>query len=304
MTLIEWITSYDPALKRLLSKYLLNEIIEVEESPMITSYLSHYHKDSHLLGEGFYSPKWTSSHYILLELKYMEIDPNHPIFIDALTHLVDHMWQQDGKVNRYRHQDLCVVGMLASMLAYANSLDERLFEMIDYILMHQMPDGGFNCQWETKDTNKSSVHTSLTILEMIKDYEKRGYTYRIDELVIVKKDIIQILLKRHLYKTMALDEPIHKDMMIPHYPARWKYDILRVLEVFSDLDVDYDARMKDALDHLKSMLKAGKMPKGPTIPGLTYFQLENERYGRFNTYRMLKVLKAYDKSLYQDLLRK
>ncbi len=86
MTLIEWITSYDPALKRLFSKYVLNEIIEVEESPMITSYLSHYHKDSHLLGEGFYSPKWTSSHYILsnrfrkLPLQRIKLEMNETNF--------------------------------------------------------------------------------------------------------------------------------------------------------------------------------------------------------------------------------
>lgn len=302
MGVIDWIKDYDPSLERLVSKYLLDEPFHDVKSPLIESYLKQYDPKRHRLGEGFYSPKWRSSHYTLLELKYLEIDPKDPIYLDALTHLVDEMWDQDGKVNRYRHQDLCVVAMMVSLLSYQSSLDERLFEMMDYILLHQMPDGGFNCQWETKDTKKSSVHTTLTVLEMIKDYEKASYLYRIEELKKVKHDIIEVLLKRHLFKTMDLNDIIHKDMMIPHYPPRWKYDILRALEAFVDLGISYDIRMKDALDHLKSMLKHGKMPKGPMIPGLIYHQIEDERYGRFNTYRMLKVLKAYEVKTYQDIV--
>lgn len=301
MHVIDWLLSKDKTIQRLTKIKLLNEKIPYDASGLITRYLSYYNKNLKRFS-GFYTPKWTSSHYVLLELVDLEIDPKHDIFLEALIELKNHLWFNLGQVNRYRHQDLCVVSMLLKMCAYASVNDEDIYEMTDYILEHQMRDGGYNCQWETKETDKSSVHTTLSTLEAFYMYLNQGYTYRLDDVMLQMKAAEETLLKRDLFKSHQTGEPISHEFLDPHYPPRWKYDILRALYYFSTSNHPYDARMDEALNHLISLLKNGYMKKEKTIPGELYFQLEEEKYGAFNTLRMLEIIKVYRKDLYKEMM--
>lgn len=47
-----------------------------------------------------------------------------------------------GKVRAYRHQDLCVVAMILKIRLEAKINDNINKEMMDYIIGHQMKDGG------------------------------------------------------------------------------------------------------------------------------------------------------------------
>jgi hypothetical protein len=51
-----------------------------------------------------------------------------------------------------------------------------------------MIDGGFNCLLNTVGATHSSLHSTISVLEGILEYEKNGYTYRLSELAKAKLD--------------------------------------------------------------------------------------------------------------------
>ena len=83
VNVLDVLLSSDPVIERLTRKHLLKQNQAYCHSGYIERYLNLYDADKHLFGGGIYSPKWISTHYTMLELKYMEIDPNHPIYQDA-----------------------------------------------------------------------------------------------------------------------------------------------------------------------------------------------------------------------------
>lgn len=303
MTVIDILLSHDPVIERLTKIHLQNEKVPFIETSYIKRYLDLYNPISRTW-EGVYSPKWISTHYTMLELMYMEIDPKHPVYQEALATLLDKEWKEQGQYHTLRHQDMCVVGMLLGLASYGKSKDSKLHEMIDYILAHIMPDGGWNCDWERKPAPRiSSVHTTLSVLEGLHHFQKAGYSYKLNEVKISMLTAIQTLLKRHLYQAHETKEPIHEAMVKPSYPPRWKYDILRALEFFVEIGYPDDLRMTDAINLVIAQMKGPFMPKGSAIPGKLHFKLEEGRYGMFNTLRALKVLKHFRRPLYEKLIK-
>lgn len=302
MNVIEWLLEGDESVSFLTKKHLLNGKPEQKNLGFIKRYLDEYDRDHHMFGSGVYGPKWISTHYTMLELKYMEISFDHPIYQDALKTLLEYEWHNNGMYRKNRHQDMCIVGMLLNISCYGQTKDHKIYQMIDYILDHQFIDGGWNCTWEFKHPKISSVHTTLSIIEGLHEYVINNYNYRIEEVKQKISDGIDCLLNRRIFLKKSLNEPIDKFMADVHYPPRWKYDVLKALEFFSNCNLPYDDRMKDAILHLKSLMIGPYLKKGIKIPGIIHFQLEDERFGRFNTLRALKVLKTYDKMTYETLI--
>ena len=78
------------------------------------------------------------------------------------------------------------------------------------------------------------------------------------------------------------------------FPVRWKYDILRCLDLFRRYDVPYDPRMDEALDRLARARGPDGRWKAASQAGATYFVIEkNGSPGKWNTLRALRVLAAY-----------
>ena len=82
------------------------------------------------------------------------------------------------------------------------------------------------------------------------------------------------------------------------FPSRWRYDILRALVYFADIGAPYDPRMKDAIDVLISKRRQdGTWPVQAKHIGLVHFDMEQMGApSRFNTLRVLRVLKQYGHS--------
>ncbi len=305
MHVIDWLMKQNPVIKRLTAIHLLNQDIPYTNEGYINDYLDLFDHEKKLWGQGVYSPKWISTHYTMLELMTMEINPQNAIYQEGLKTLLKYLWPAHGMYNKRVHVDMCVAAMVLNMCAYGQLKEPKIDEMIDYILAHPMPGGGWNCSWERKPKpHIASVHTTLSVLEALHQFLHQGYTYRRDEVREALYQGIETLLSRDLYKNKKTGVPIHPTMTKGSYPARWKYDILRVLEFLTTMHFPYDPRMQDALNLLKSEMKGPFMPKGSKIPGLIHFPLEQGRYGAFNTLRMLKVLKMYEPDTYQYLIQK
>ena len=230
----------------------------------------------------------------------MEINPNNHIYQRSLSNYVTKFFKHYHLDEDITRHDLCIAGMMVDMLSYGKVEHEYFFPQIDYILDHKMPDGGWNCRYNHKPYPKiSSVYTTMNVIEGLNTYIDQGYEYRIEE---VKKSIlegIQVLLSRNLIYKKHTTEPIHDFMTKHHFPYRWKYDYLRILEFLAKIKHPYSEEIIPAMHILIDSLKQGKLSKGSKISGLIHFNLEDGRYGRFNTLRAYIVLKHFEPKLFE-----
>lgn len=301
--ILDWLLNGDPAIQRLVSKYLLDAPIAYAESGMIDRYLKEFDPQTGLWGGGVYGPKWISTHYTLRELKYLEINPQHPYYLQGLRKVMDGEWRTLDNSKMPEHQDVCVVAMVVSLACYAKIDDIRINEMMEYLLKRQMSDGGWNCSWDSRSNpaQKSSLHTTLSVLEAFYDYKANGNIHFLEAIETSRPLGEDFILRKQLLRSERTGEIIHEAFLVAHFPTRWKYDSLRALEYFARSKHPYDNRMEEALTILKKHLQKGAMPKGLTYSGRRYFSVEdqnpNEKAsigGRFNTYRGLYVLKWFD----------
>ncbi|MBN2504449.1 MAG: hypothetical protein JXB20_03795 [Bacilli bacterium] len=298
---LEWLMQGDDVIVHLVKKYLLEENSVTNNTGYIEKYLDLFDAQTLTWGRGFYGPKWTSTHYTLMELKYMEIDPTTYIYQASLDNYVLHMWKKYQLDSQIERLDLCIIGMMLGLLAYAKTQNDKMNAMIDCILSTVMPDGGWNCRWNHSSKPRiSSVHTTINILEGLGEYIDQGYPYRSEDVFNAMQKGIAALLERRLYQVKQKRIPIHPSMAEHHYPPRWKYDYLRVLEFLAKRDYPHCEEMNDALDLLVSKLIKGKLTRGSTISGLIHFPLETERFGRFNTLRAYIILKTYRDKIYKS----
>lgn len=247
-------------------------------------------------GIAYYRPKWTSTHYTLLDLKNLGIAPGcKPILQTVDTIITNEKGVDGGILVGMKASDVCINGMALNFLSYFRTKEKDLQSIVDFLLSQRMPDGGFNCYSNRKGAVHSSLHSTLSVLEGITEYEKNNYTYRADELQKSAAASREFILQHHMYKSDRTGEIIDKKMLIMHYPYRWRYDILRALEYFCFAGIPYDKRMQDAIDVLLSKQdKNGIWSIPANLPGHVHFQMEQAgKPSRWNTLRALRVLKHY-----------
>ncbi|MGB4658486.1 MAG: hypothetical protein WBI07_04850 [Mobilitalea sp.] len=301
-SVLEWLMSGDPSIKyqtmRDLLEYQENDCIEqqrkIAEEGWGKQLLDLRDNDNKTWGNGIYSPKWISTHYTLLQLKEMGISPDNPAYIESSEFLLNRLWNKDAWNGRYC--DLCVVGMILSICTYCNLKSEKINEMIDYILEKQFIDGGWNCDWYSGAV-KSSLHTTISILEAFRDYENSGYTYRLEEIKRAIPKGQDFILRKRLFRSERTGEIIHKTMTMLSYPCRWKYDILRAMDYFQSVHRRYDPRMEEAMGIiLGKRRKDDRWPMQQKYSGLVHFDMEKAgQASRWNTLRVLRILKFYKK---------
>lgn len=252
-----------------------------------------------LWGKGIYSPKWISTHYTLLDLKNLGIDPANTLFTESCKILLDNIWYNNGQIRKNRQQDLCVSAMALGICCYAGIQSEKLIEIVDYILDKKYADGGWNCNWDEGDKH-SSVHTTLSVLEAFRDYDNANYKYRIMDIRNSLPEAQEFLLKKQLFKSVSTGEIFDKRMLMLSFPCRWKYDILRCLDYFQSIDKKYDERMEEALQIIINKGRNGKWPLQQKYVGRIHFDMEQVgKVSRWNTLRVMRVLKK----LKPDLLK-
>jgi hypothetical protein len=249
-------------------------------------------------GKAFYQPKWTSTHYTLLDLKNLNILPNKAIK-ETLDIILKNEKGPDGGIKPIgiiKHSDVCVNGMVLNYACYFNSKEENLKSIVDFLLSQKMDDGGFNCQSNRKGAIHSSLHTTLSVLEGIHEYEKNNYTYRLDELKKAKLDSLEFILIHKLFRSHRTGEIINPNFIKFHYPCRWYYDILKAMDYFQLEGVKYDKRMGDALQIiLEKRTEQGHWKLSSKYPGETHFEMEKSgEPSRWITLRALRVLKHFN----------
>lgn len=251
-------------------------------------------------GQKFYQPKWTSTHYTLLDLRNLYFPPDHPLVRYSIRQIAEHEKGIDGGINpsgSTRFSDVCINGMFLNYACYFSVDEKYLPPVVDFILSQLMPDGGFNCCSNRSGAKHSSLHTTLSVLEGIIEYEQNGYTYRLEELRKAKNTAVSFILLHQLFLSDHTGEVIHKNFLRLPYPGRWKYDILRALDYFQHAKMPWDQRMTPAIEVLlKKRNKDQTWNLQAKHPGQVHFEMEKAgKPSRWNTLRALRVMKKYER---------
>lgn len=200
-------------------------------------------------GRGFYQPKWTSSHYTLLQLKNMAIARDTPAARETVALILEGEAPRDGGVSpkpTAAASDVCVNGMVLNYASYFGAPADRLRRLVDVLLSRVMADGGFNCR-SPRGATHGSLHTTVSVLEGITEYGHSGYSYRLGELNAAAQGAMEFMLRHRLYLSERTGDVINPEFIRFHVPARWHYDVLRGLDALLDGGLSYEPRLDDAL---------------------------------------------------------
>jgi len=254
-------------------------------------------KENFMWGKGLYSPKWISTHYTLMLLKRLGIPPENKQAKSGCKLLIDKGVYKDGGINfsaSMDHSETCVSGMVLSLWSYFAIPDERINQLVSFLLDQQMEDGGWNCE-SFKGARHSSLHTTLSVLEGLWEYEKM-HLEQCHQCIDARKRAHEFILQHRLFKSDKTGKVIKPQFILISFPPRWFYDILKAFDYFQECNADRDDRCQDAIDLLLKKEKHGKWPVQGWHAGRAYFELEkNGSPSRVNTLRALRVLNWWNR---------
>jgi hypothetical protein len=302
--IIDWLEDSDPVIRFRLHRDLLHSdpfiVNQIRESIATQgwgkAFMDHRNDDKHW-GQAYYLPKYTSTHYTLLSLRMIHYPVGDPRIEETIDMILTQNIGNGGGIThsiKYPTSEVCITGMFLNVACYFKAPMEKLQSLIDYLIKTQLSDGGFNCRYAHKKTHHSSVHTTLSVCEGLWEYEKNGYTYRLDEVRQKRKEGEEFLLGHKLFKSDKTDSIINESFLTMPWPYHWCYDVMRALEYFVKSNHPYDPRMQEAIDWLKSKETQGIWPMNPKRNGQYFFTMEKvSRRSKINTVRAMAILIKY-----------
>jgi len=303
--LLDWLLQVDPAIRWQVLRDLTDALpdqVEQERRRVATEgwgaqFLALQDPDGKWGGK-IYNPKWTSTHYTLLLLRQLGLAPRHPQALRGLRQMLAYGNFNDGGYNLWvtvKYSDICVDAMLLMMLVYFQLDCPQIAGLIDHTLAHQLPDGGWNCNWFRGENTHSSFHTTLSVLEAFYECEYAGL--RVRDMQAARRAGEEFLLQHRLFRSHRTGEVADEKMLKFSFPTRWRYDVLRALDYFQWCRAPYDPRMQDALDWLlHKRLPDGTWKLENRHGGKTFFEMEKlGSPSRWNTLRALRVMRWGEK---------
>lgn len=247
-------------------------------------------------GRGVYQPKWTCTTYTMQLLWQLGLPPNHPQARAACARYLQEGSDDDGGINFWRPRrkmsETCVTGLVLGQLAYFGSDAAHLERIVDYLLDAQMPDGGWNCLRPLGATH-SSFHTTINVLEGLREYAGRGR--RVETTEIAARRGREFLLAHRLYRSHRTGQVVCAELARFHFPPHWHYDVLRALDYFQSVRAPSDERLADAIAVLVQRADRGRWMLARGYPGAQHIVLETVgRPSRCNTLRARRVLRWWN----------
>lgn len=246
-------------------------------------------------GKGFYEPKWASSHYTLLDLKNLAIDPGHPLIRESIDLISRTQKNADGGIGPCTAKgasDACISGVFLNYGSYFGEKETALRSVVDFLIDQHMEDGGFNCRLNRSGARHSSLHSTISVLEGIHQYRTSGYSYRREEFDAIAEACVGFILLHRLFRSDRTGDVIRPEFLALPYPWRWKYNVLRALDCLAMLGMPWDDRMGEAVAVMTSKRRPdGRWNTNAAHPGNVHFTMERAgQPGRWNTLIAMRAL--------------
>ena len=301
---IDWLLAGDPVIQYQTNRDLLDRPAseieglqkQIEQKGWGKRFLALQDKNG-LWGGGIYGPKWISTHYTLMTLMRLGLHPDNKQAKRSCAILLDRGFYDDGGINYFAslsHSETCVTAMTLALLCYFEIADARVDRLCGFLLDQQMEDGGWNCESFNGATH-SSFHTTISVLEALRLYEKKNPSVA-ENIIEARKRAHEFLLCHHLFRSDKTAKIVSQQMTRFSFPPRWKYDVMRALDYFQELNSPHDPRFCDALTLLKKKERNGKWPLQQKYAGRIYFDMEKVgQPSRMNTLRALRIMRWWHK---------
>lgn len=234
---LEWLLNGDTSISFQTKKYLLNEYdIELQQQITTKGYgkeLLNAQNPNGQWGVYYYQPKWTSTHYTLLDLKNLETTKELLPCKNIIEKMFNDCQLSSGGLNLAKTRmpsDICVDGMILNYSSYYLTMKPILEKLAYHLVENQKTDGGFT--WHTNST-ESDLDTSICVAEGF-----ASYLENIDSLNI---DVKQAKNKVDSFLVQSLNLSNNKNKYSKLiYPYRYHYSNLRCLEYlisYADLEL-------------------------------------------------------------------
>jgi len=206
-------------------------------------------------------------------------------------------WEYEGRPYWDGEVDCCIN---AWTVANGVWLDMPIDELADWFVRHQLPDGGWNCEW-IEGSTRSSFHSTLNSLKGLLAYEiATGGT---NETRAARRSGEEFLLQRGLFRRLSTGEPVGDWIGRFAYPFRWRYNVLNAADYFREASLsggnEPDPRMADAIE----MIRAARASDGTWLqagrqPGRVWFEVDAEvgEPSKWLTLSGIRVLAWWDQS--------
>lgn len=247
---------------------------------------------------GLYTPKWTSATYSLLLLKAFGLAPGNPAARSGAVVLLDAGLDNDCGINfwrpRRRCSETCVTGMVLGIASRFATGDDRIENLVDYLLNEQMIDGGWNCRRHQGATH-SSLHTTILALEGLLEYETRC-ARQAQRTRAARERGHEFLYVHQMFKSHRTGQVIDAQMTRFSFPPQWHYDVLRGLDYLRAAKADRDPRLGPSIELLEMRRSPdGTWPLQNVHRGKYHFEMElTGKPSRWNTLRALRTLRWWN----------
>ncbi len=300
--IIAWLLSGDPSVRWQVMGDLLGrsqDLVSVERARVATDgwgaqLLAVQDADGGWAG-ALYRPKWTSTTYTLLLLERLGLEQGDPRAVAGCRQLWQGARWYDGGLNlakSIREPETCITAMLMLLAAAFGHDDPRLDTTVDWLVGQQLADGGWNCESIRSGSSHGSFHTSITVLEALLAYERRGGPIPVASAMVAGR---QFFLDHRLHRSHRTGEVVDRAFARFPFPPQWHFDIMRGLEHFRAAGADRDERLEDAIEIVRRARRTdGTWPMYRPYPGRSWFALEQRGASRWSTLRAMRVLAWWD----------
>ena len=302
--IIAWLLKGDPSIRW----QVLNDLVKADSKSVEkerarisiegwgAKLLSYQDKEG-TWAQSLYSRKWISTTYSMLLLRRLGLPKNNKHALKACNILWEKGIYKDGGINysvSYSYSETCITGLVLSILCYFRFDEFNVKILAGHLLKQQMKDGGWNCRSYKGDTH-SSFHTTINVLEGLREFEK-NYPGNSLDIGGSRNKAVEFLLKHNLYKSHRTGQIFDQKMTRFSFPPQWHYDIMRILDFFQECKVPSDERMTDAMEIIiKKRNEKGLWPLQQRHPGKTFFEMELPgKPSRWNTLRGMRILKWWE----------
>ncbi len=302
--IIKWLLKGDPSIRWQVLNDLVktdSKLVEKERARIIKegwgAKLLSYQDNEGTWAQSLYSRKWISTTYSMLLLKRLGLSKNSKQALKACSILWEKGIYKDGGINysvSYSYSETCITGLVLSILSYFQFDEANVKILTEHLLKQLMDDGGWNCRSYKGDTH-SSFHTTINVLEGLREFEK-NYPGNSFDIEGNRNKAVEFLLKHKLYKSHRTGEIFDQKMTRFSFPPRWRYDVMRILDFFQECNMPKDERMNDAIEIiLKKRDGNGLWPLQQKHPGKTFFEMEFPgKPSRWNTLRGMRILNWWE----------
>ncbi|WP_314580880.1 hypothetical protein [Enterococcus gilvus] len=286
-----WLEEQDVSIQYLYSQLIL-EKEDRKKQELIPSkgygsiLLSKQNPDGHW-GKYYYQPKWTSTHYTLLQLKELGISKDNPTCQKMVAKMFSECQLENGGLNLAKSSlpsDVCVDGMILNYSSYFIPESAGLELLTNSIIAKQKRDGGFT--WYDQDYG--DPHSSICVLEGLISYQEN--VINTDMKPIIEAAITGIL-NYFTENNLFLSQKKYQNFV---YPFRYFYSVFRFLLVTSKIEMPINDSIRQALEWLVAKEPSQFIKLEKTYPGREFITFS--KVGEVNPF--LTVYGAYIRNQY------